>query len=305
MRLRFRLLLPMSLVICILLLGQTLADVSQIVDRVDSAVVSIECTLRSGKASGSGVIVSPDGYILTNAHVIDKAQSMQVKLKNGKKYNAKLIVNNNPKDLAIIRIGVRNLPIVVIGDAEKIKVGDSVVAVGSPLGLEHTVTSGIVSAKNREIDGRRYIQTDAALNSGNSGGPLLNSKAEVIGINTLVAKDAASLGFAVPVNTAYELFKSKKVAVVTELSNKDLAASQYSNTADPTQARAGKGSMLKLIIIIAVAVVVAIAALLVFLLIRRRKARQRRGAANNETPLDITLRAAPRDDEADIDIELR
>lgn len=290
------------------------ADVRKVVDQVGEAVVSIEVDTGRGKSAGSGFIVNPDGCILTSAHVIDKAKKIIVKLTDGKEYTAKLVAKDANKDLAIIRIDVHNLPAALIGNAKGARAGDSVVAIGCPKGLDHTVTSGIVSSREREIDGKRYIQTDAALNEGNSGGPLLNDKAEVIGINTMIIKDANQLGFAVPINEAYELLNNNNVAVITTLDNKDLA--KTASTSKPGGQTARQSKKLGWIWYAGGGLVVVVAAAAVaLLLIRRKKARRRRTTGSEDT-LGITLgpttqrtqttsQPSDTDDLDDIEIELK
>jgi serine protease Do len=157
---------------------------------------------------GSGFIVSPDGYILTNNHVVDKADEITVKLYNQKEYKAKVIGTDKETDLAVIRIDTKGLTPILMGDSDKINVGDWVVAVGSPFGLEQTVTQGIISAKGRIIGAGPYddfLQTDAAINPGNSGGPLISMDGEVIGINTAISSTSGGyegVGFAMPINMA-------------------------------------------------------------------------------------------------------
>ncbi len=290
------------------------ADVRKVVDQVGDAVVSIEVDTGRGKNAGSGFIVNPDGCILTSAHVINKAKKIKVKLTDGKEYAAKLVAKDTNKDLAIIRIDVHNLPVAAIGNAKKARAGDSVVAIGCPRGLDHTVTSGIVSSREREIDGKRYIQTDAALNEGNSGGPLLNDKAEVIGINTMILKDANQLGFAVPINDAYELLNKNNVPVITTLDNKDLAKMTPSGKAGGQTAM--KSKKLGWIWYASGGLLVVVAAAVVALLLMRKKKTRRRRATGSEDTLEITLgpsaqktQAPPQpsdtDDLDDIEIELK
>jgi serine protease Do len=161
---------------------------------------------------GSGFIVSPDGYILTNNHVVDKADEITVKLYNQKEYKAKVIGTDRDTDLAVIKINAENLQPILMGDSDKIDVGDWVLAVGSPFGLEQTVTQGIISAKGRIIGAGPYddfLQTDAAINPGNSGGPLINMSGEVIGINTAISSTSGGyegVGFAMPINIAKKTY---------------------------------------------------------------------------------------------------
>ena len=167
------------------------------------------------EATGSGFIVDKNGYIITNNHVVSRADHIKVKLTGDKtEYKARVIGVDRETDLAVIKIDAgKPLPAAKIGNSEGVQVGDWVVAIGSPFGLEATVTAGIVSATGRDIAGaqqfQRFIQTDAAINPGNSGGPLLNRKGEVIGINTAIATNTGAyqgIGFALPGNTAVKVY---------------------------------------------------------------------------------------------------
>ncbi|GAB6181860.1 trypsin-like peptidase domain-containing protein [Desulfotomaculum defluvii] len=160
---------------------------------------------------GSGFIISKDGYILTNEHVIDAAQEISVLVKGHQKpFEAKLVGADPSMDLAVLKIEGNNFPTLNLGDSNKIRVGNWVIAIGSPFGLEDTVTIGVISAKERplEIDNRTFehlLQTDASINPGNSGGPLLNLNGEVIGINTAINAQAQGIGFAIPTSTVKEI----------------------------------------------------------------------------------------------------
>ncbi|MDN5279552.1 MAG: serine protease Do [Clostridiales bacterium] len=161
------------------------------------------------KGKGSGVLISPQGHLLTNEHVIGGADEILVKLNDGTQVKAKLVGKDTRTDLAVLKIDSdKSLPHVPIGDSDKIRVGEWVVAIGNPFGLGMTVTAGVVSARNRDlsIDANRsykdLIQTDASINPGNSGGALLNSKGELIGINTAIIPYGQGIGFAIPVNLA-------------------------------------------------------------------------------------------------------
>ncbi|OGW42147.1 MAG: hypothetical protein A2010_08320 [Nitrospirae bacterium GWD2_57_9] len=151
---------------------------------------------------GSGFVISPDGYILTNNHVVDKARDIKVAFSDGRVMEAKLIGTSKEIDIALIKVEATGLPFVELGDSDTLEVGDWVMAIGNPFGLNHTVTAGIVSAKGRVIGVGPYddlIQTDAAINPGNSGGPLFNMTGEVVGINTVIIAAGQNLGFAVPI----------------------------------------------------------------------------------------------------------
>ncbi len=163
---------------------------------------------------GSGFIISGDGYIFTNNHVVEKADKIRVKLSTGKEYDAEIKGKDPNTDIALIKINPGNeLPAVRFGDSDKLRVGDWVCAIGNPFGLEHTVTAGIVSAKGRVIGSGPYdnfIQTDASINPGNSGGPLFNLNGEVVGINTAIVAQANGIGFAIPINTAKSIIDDLK-----------------------------------------------------------------------------------------------
>lgn len=155
-------------------------------------------------AAGSGVIISADGYIVTNNHVVDGADELTVTTNDNKEYSARIIGTDNTTDLALIKIDAKNLPAITIANSENIKVGEWVLAVGNPLGLNNTVTAGIVSAKARALGANSvesFIQTDAAINAGNSGGALVNTRGELIGINAMLYSQTGSYsgyGFAIP-----------------------------------------------------------------------------------------------------------
>jgi Do/DeqQ family serine protease len=153
---------------------------------------------------GSGFIINANGQILTNAHVVDGADTVTVTLKDGRTFKGKVLGEDQVTDVAVVKISSENLPTVTLGDSSQLQPGDEAIAIGNPLGLDNTVTSGIISAKGRTISDKRidFLQTDAAINPGNSGGPLLNSQGQVIGINTAIIQGAQGIGFAIPINTA-------------------------------------------------------------------------------------------------------
>ena len=197
---------------------------SEVFEKAHPAVVNIaattlgmnfwmEVTPREGQ--GSGFIIDKSGYILTNNHVVAKAQKLTVTLSNGKKYDATLVGRDPSTDLAVIKIPASAVKVVsVLGNSDGLRVGQKAIAIGNPFGLSHTLTTGIVSALGRALkteDGTQMeelIQTDAAINPGNSGGPLLNSSGEVIGINTAIYSLSGGyqgIGFAIPVNRARQI----------------------------------------------------------------------------------------------------
>jgi serine protease Do len=192
---------------------------TQLFERVSPAVVSIQATKinktkpqrRFETIVGSGVIIERDGQILTNAHVVDGAASVTITLDNGNKAPGRVLGLDTVLDLALLRVETSgSLPAARLGDSASIKVGDEVVAIGNPIGLDQTMTRGIVSGLNRVLPGvsdEAMIQTDAPINPGNSGGPLVDRCGQVIGINTLISEDAQSIGFAVPINAARNVLR--------------------------------------------------------------------------------------------------
>jgi Do/DeqQ family serine protease len=167
---------------------------------------------RVERGTGSGFIISSDGRMITNAHVISGAQTVKVTLKDGRTFQGKVVGVDSVTDVAVVKIEANNLPTVRLATTERLVPGEWAIAIGNPLGLDNTVTVGIISALGRSssqvgVPDKRvsFIQTDAAINPGNSGGPLLNAKGEVIGINTAIRAGAQGLGFAIPVETAQRI----------------------------------------------------------------------------------------------------
>ena len=202
-------------------------DVTEVVATAQQSVVTITADgLSAGEFSpfgqptsgvGSGIILTADGYILTNRHVVEGSRSLTVELEDGRTFDATIVEQSSDTDLALIKIDATGLPVATIGDSSAIQVGQTALAIGSPLGTyTETVTRGIVSGLGREITVTDeltrsrttltgLIQTDAAINPGNSGGPLLDASGAVIGVNTAVSASAEGLGFAIPINDAADL----------------------------------------------------------------------------------------------------
>ena len=191
--------------------------VTNVVSAVGPAVVHIrvkkkvaarhQTAPQETEGSASGVIITPDGYIITNSHVVEGARTIEVGLADGTSHAAKLVGQDSATDLAALVVPASGLPIARLGDSDKLRVGQLVIAIGNPLGFQSTVTTGVISALGRSLrsqSGRlieNIIQTDAALNPGNSGGPLVDSRGAIVGINTAIIQFAQGICFAVPVNT--------------------------------------------------------------------------------------------------------
>jgi S1-C subfamily serine protease len=214
----------LTLVVALLLPGAAYAEpctdsLSVLFERISPSVVSIQ-SMKINKTKpqrrfetvvGSGVIIDKDGQVVTNAHVVDGAASLSVTLDSGIRVPARVVGLDPVLDLALLRAETANpLPAARLGDSAGVRVGDEVVAIGNPIGLDQTMTRGIVSGMNRLLPGisdEPMIQTDAPINPGNSGGPLVDRCGAVIGINTLISEDAQAIGFAVPVNAAKAILK--------------------------------------------------------------------------------------------------
>jgi len=189
--------------------------VTAVVDRISKAVVSVSTRKEPGKdrssrrqgGSGSGMVIAPDGYVLTNSHVVGGSRALDVEFTDGTRHSATLVGDDPPTDLAVIRANTKDLSFAALGESGELKVGQFVLAVGNPFGYQATVTTGVVSSLGRALrsqDGRlieNVVQHTAPLNPGNSGGPLVNSQGQVVGINTAIIAIAQGIGFSVPSST--------------------------------------------------------------------------------------------------------
>jgi S1-C subfamily serine protease len=178
--------------------------VMSVVDRVAPSVVQV----IDGRGAGSGVVIAPDGYVLTNAHVVERSDAPRVGLRDGRVVEGRVVGRDPSTDLAVLRISADGLIAAELGDSDRLRVGQLVIAIGNPLGFQSTITTGVVSALGRSLNGRdgrpieNVIQTDAALNPGSSGGPLVDTHGRVVGINTAVIAAAQGICFAIPSSTA-------------------------------------------------------------------------------------------------------
>jgi S1-C subfamily serine protease len=178
--------------------------VVRVVERVAPSVVHV----RRGRAGGSGVVIAPDGYVLTNAHVVDDSRTVEIVFVDGATYGATVVGTDPATDLAVVRANGAAFPALELATADTLRVGQLVIAIGDPLGFQSTVTTGVVSALGRSLDAKdgriieNVIQTDAALNPGNSGGPLVDTHGRVVGVNTAIIAGAQGIAFAIPAATA-------------------------------------------------------------------------------------------------------
>ena len=179
---------------------------------VKPAVVNVTGRRDTGRGMGSGFIINADGYVVTNNHVVEGAEKVQVRLSDGRDLAATVVGLDPKTDLALLKVDGRGLPVIALGDSAALQVGEPVMAIGNPFGLQQTVTTGIVSATGRVIGAGPYddfVQTDAPINPGNSGGPLVNARGQVVGINSIIFSrtgGSVGIGFAIPVNLAKSVF---------------------------------------------------------------------------------------------------
>jgi serine protease Do len=179
---------------------------------VKPAVVNVTSRRETGRGAGSGFVINTDGYVVTNNHVVEDSTSVMVKLSDGRELTASVVGRDAKTDLALLKVDAKGLPVLGLGDSAALQVGEPVMAIGNPFGLEQTVTTGIVSATGRVLGAGPYddfVQTDASINPGNSGGPLINARGQVVGINSIIFSrtgGSVGIGFAIPVNLAKSVF---------------------------------------------------------------------------------------------------
>jgi serine protease Do len=179
----------------------------ELFEHVVDSVVSIS---HEGRIYGSGVLIDSNGVVATNHHVVSISKKVMVLLNNGTEHLGELIRSYRDVDLAFLQVLSKPDKFASLADKDKLKIGQTIYAIGHPMGLQNTITKGIISAINRKIRGGKYLQTDASINPGNSGGPLFNEYAEVVGINTMMLQDAQGLGFAIPIEIVAERYESIK-----------------------------------------------------------------------------------------------
>src|ERR1019366_5461193 len=190
-----------SLLIVPIAIGQITLTTAQIAKRVSPAVVVIQGKTDSGEVQGSGFVVSKDGKIVTNLHVIKDMKTASVQLANGEVFDSlSILATDERRDLAVVKVAGFDLPVLDLGNSDGLTVGEPLVIVGSPRGLEGTVTAGILSSVRDSGDGFKVLQTDAAINPGNSGGPLVNNRGEAVGVVSFILRSSQGLNFAVPIN---------------------------------------------------------------------------------------------------------
>ncbi len=225
------LLLPLSLALLAPALpGFAQQDMQAAISRVNDSVF----TLKAAESVGSGFVVTAQGEALTCKHVVGEAQEVEVTLANGEKTTATIVARDDARDLALLKLDRTGLPAVVFAPSAGLKPGVRVAAVGAPQGLPNSVTAGVVSATAREIKGQKYLQIDAALNKGNSGGPVVESNGEVVGIATATIQEASNVGFALPSEAVLEFLKAQNVTVSVPLTKEGAEAAPPTGAAPTT-----------------------------------------------------------------------
>ena len=249
-------------------------DLTGLIAKVDPAVVTVISSTNTAQSVGTGFIVNPNGMLVTNSHVVHGRSQVKVVLLDNRSFDAPVLFDDPQKDLALVQLPVHNLPVLMAGDSTTVKKGAEVVAIGTALGEPHIVTRGIISGLDIEVNGKKYLQTDAALNHGNSGGPLIDDAGEVIGVNTMVASNAQQVGYAIPMAVVLDVLEQHGVPVVAGL--KATYAARKTTAAKPMHpARSFVARQSLVVRVLSLLVIVAlIAGLIVFF--RRRRRRQSR-----------------------------
>jgi len=193
-------------------LGSAADKMVNAIERVRDCVVTLHVGQRFRGALGSGFFISPDGHLLTNAHVVGNAPTLAITLPNGTQCQGAVVDRDKALDLALVKADVSNVPVVRVADTTRLKAGMTVFTVGSPAGLADTVTDGIISGFRGPAQGRELIQTNAALNPGSSGGPLALEDGDIIGVNTMIVDQTEGIGFAVPIEQAFPMLQRQGVA---------------------------------------------------------------------------------------------
>jgi len=309
------------------------ADLTAAIETADQAVL----TVRAGDSEGAGFVINTDGYAITNAHVISRGGQVEVRLADKRVVAAKVVKRDDARDLAILKLEATNIPNVQFASAKTLKPGAEVAAIGAPLGLEHSVTKGVVSSLERTIEGKPFIQIDAALNPGNSGGPLVNAKGQVVGVNTKVASQAQNVGFAIPSDDVLKFLDGAKVsynAVLAPAAEGEGKASAAPEKAAPPEGKGaapegkpapGSGKVelapdqpglplplpLWKLALMVVGVSVVVSFLTTLLVLRLAAGRARRAQASAAAAMPMAPGAPfaapppPKEDLSDIDIQLR
>lgn len=199
---------------------------TSVTEHAKPAVVIIISGDEDSYSLGSGFFVNPEGYVVTNAHVVEDYEEISIGLYDGRIFDASIIYIDRILDLALLKVPASNLPTLRFGNNETINDGEAVIAIGSPMGFDFTVSSGIISSPKRVIDDLTYLQTDVAINPGNSGGPLINLSGEVLGINTFLIEGAQGIGFAIPSDKAIAFLNEQGISAETSLSSRFSATAE-------------------------------------------------------------------------------
>ncbi len=292
-----------SLAMLVLTTGAA-ADMSGAIERVSDSVF----TVKVGERVGAGFIVSPTGYALTSAHVVGDSTEVSLTLADDSDLTAQVEKKDDARDLALLRLGQTNLPAVQFAGSATLKQGAKVAALGSPLGLEGSVTEGVISAVKREIDGKSYLQVDAALNQGNSGGPVIDERGRVVGIATAVIKEAENVGFAIPSDEAIGFLSEAQVAVNLALgegpeavSGKPPADEKKPSVPRPSPPTVPRVRVISLLLLIGIPLIVSLVVSLVVSLLVVRSVRRR-----VQEPVSVLPQQPPEEEDlSDIDITLQ